>query len=204
MLEIDFTRDANPSTTAEKITYYVFWALLIIFFTLEMLDNYQPVKLTVVFFVLAWMPMTFLHELGHALAARFVGWEVKEFVIGYGKILKKFEYQGIQVEFRMIPLGGYVLPDYNERNWSRLKSAFVYFAGPGMELAIFAVFYLKIGVGQFTASDGNLATIMMQGVALSAVTGGVLNLIPHLAVTQNGRVPNDGLGILLSFVGRRA
>ncbi len=204
MFEIDYTKDRGPATRGEKITYYFFLGVLLCLFGVEVLINYEPIKLTIVFFLVAWVPLLFLHELGHAIAARLVGWEVEKFVIGHGKILKKFRFQGSLVEFRVILASGYVLPRMTPRNWSRMKSAFVYFAGPGAELLIFGVLYLMIGVGQFSEANGSYLTIMMQGVALSAVTGAVINLIPQEIIVDTGRVPNDGLGIIYSLMGKRA
>ena len=201
MLEIDYTKEASPSTLGEKIFYYIFIGLMVAGFTAEVFINYEPIKLSVLFFLAAWMPLIFLHELGHAVVARMLGWEVVEFVIGYGKLMKKFTYRGTQVEFRMIPLGGYILPKAKKMNWSRAKSALVYFAGPGAELIVFFLCWSIIGYGNLTETTSNYATILMQGIAFSAATGAVINLIPHDAVTAEGNVPNDGLGIILALFG---
>ena len=203
MFEVDLNKEVGPATLGEKITYFLLLATVLVGFVVEVFINYEPIKLTIVLFAIAWIPLVFIHELGHALMARLVGWEVEEFVIGYGKILKKIEMFGMKVEFRMLPLGGYVLPRCSDENWSRIRSALVYFAGPGIELIIFVLLYFLIGVGSFTESSDDYLQILMQGVALSAVTGAVVNLIPHEVATLNGNVPNDGLGVILSLFGRR-
>ena len=53
----------------------------------ELLRDFTPMKLGLVFVVLAWVPLLVLHELGHALMARFLGWQVYEVVIGQGRDL---------------------------------------------------------------------------------------------------------------------
>ncbi len=58
-----------------------------------------------------------VHELGHFLAARFVGIPVKEFAIGFGPALVKWKSKKQETMFflRAIPLGGYCM-FYQEDN----------------------------------------------------------------------------------------
>ena len=203
MLEIDYAKDVEPSTRGEKITRYVFLILILIGFTLELVTNYEPKKLSAIVFIFAWIPLTFLHEMGHAIIARLVGWEVNEFVVGFGKILKEFRYGRTKVELRMIPIGGYILPGSTELNWTRWRSALVYCAGPGIELAVFLAIYAFIGFEKFLNPSTGCLDLVLQGIGLSSLTGAVLNLIPHSAITAEGETPNDGLGIFLSLFGRR-
>jgi len=203
VIEVDYTKESEPSTRGEKITYYVFLSLMFIGFSLEVFTNFEPGKLAAIVFLLAWIPLTVLHELGHALAAKLVGWQVEEFVIGYGKIVKEFRYHETKVEFRTLPIGGYILPKSTPENWGRFKSAFVYFAGPGIELIVFFSIYSFIGFDNLMNPGGSTFHFILQGIGISAVTGAVLNLIPFSALTEKGETPNDGLGILLSLFGRR-
>ena len=50
----------------------------------------------------------FVHEWGHFYVARKCGMKVEEFAIGFGKILWKYEKDGILYTIRMIPAGGFV------------------------------------------------------------------------------------------------
>jgi len=52
--------------------------------------------------------LIFFHELGHFLAARFVGVKVEVFSIGFGKRLLTKQIGETQWSFSAIPLGGYV------------------------------------------------------------------------------------------------
>ncbi len=203
MLEIDYTKDSGPSTRGEKITYYVFLLLMLVGFSLDLLTNFEPKKMAAVVFIVAWLPLTFLHEFGHAFVSKLVGWEVKEFVVGYGKVIKEFQYKETKVEFRMMPIGGYILPHCEDADWSRFKSASVYFAGPGIELLVFFGIYGFIGFEKFLNPSLVSLDLVSQGVALSALTSAVINLIPSSAITKKGESANDGLGILLSLFGKR-
>lgn len=204
MLEFDYTEDARASTRGEKITYYVFLLLMLLFFSLEVFTDFDRRKLGGIIFLVAWVPLTFLHEFGHAIVSKLVGWKVNEYVVGYGKVLKEFHYKETKVQLRMVPLGGYILPGFTEENWGRGKSALVYFAGPGIELMVFFVIYALIGFEKFLNPSSDYLHIVLQGIGLSALTGAILNLIPYSAITEKGETPNDGLGIIYSLFGRRS
>lgn len=204
MFGIDYTKKESASLTRGERTGYLLFSLLIsFFFFLEIVSDYEPRKFGAIIFFLAWMPLTFLHEFGHAVAARLVGWEVKEFVVGFGRILKEVQFRETKVELRAVPISGYMLPGYTEASWSRWKSAFVYFAGPASELLVFFGIYALMGFDKFLNTGDGLVELFFHGVALSALTSAVINLIPMSAITEEGETPNDGLGILLSLFGRR-
>lgn len=63
---------------------------------------------TIFFFVLIIGILVLVHELGHFLAAKAAGVEVKEFAIGFGKTLFAKEYKGTRYCINLLPLGGYV------------------------------------------------------------------------------------------------
>ena len=204
MLELDYTKESEPSTRGDKITDWVFMLLMFVGFGLDLLTNFEPKKMAAVVFIVAWIPLTFVHEFGHAIVSKMVGWEVKEFVVGYGKVIKEFQYKETKVQLRMMPIGGYILPHCEEEDWGRFKSAAVYFAGPGIELLVFFGIYAAIGFEKFMNPSLDTLDLVLQGIALSALVGAVMNLIPCSAITEKGESPNDGLGIIYSLFGRRS
>jgi len=52
--------------------------------------------------------LIFLHELGHFLAAKYMGVYVKVFSIGFGKKIVSFNWKNTEWRIAMIPLGGFV------------------------------------------------------------------------------------------------
>ncbi len=64
--------------------------------------------LTLVVFILVIGILVFVHELGHYLAARFVGIRVEEFAIGMGKKVFGFKRNGTEYNIRIFPIGGFV------------------------------------------------------------------------------------------------
>lgn len=57
---------------------------------------------------LSFFVVVFVHETGHLLMAKWFGFEVTEFSIGFWKSLFSFEYKGCSYSLRIVPLGGYV------------------------------------------------------------------------------------------------
>src|SRR5947209_3064264 len=84
------THTRGPLTPSERWIYIIALALFLGLLTAEVLINYQPVKLTILFFLLSWAPLLVLHEAGHAVVAALLGWRVERVVIGMGRVVGRF------------------------------------------------------------------------------------------------------------------
>jgi regulator of sigma E protease len=62
---------------------------------------------TILFGVIFFGIVVFVHELGHFVAAKRVGIEVETFSLGWGRKLVGFDYKGTNYRISLIPLGGY-------------------------------------------------------------------------------------------------
>lgn len=105
--------------------------------------------------------LIFFHELGHYLAARFVGVYVEVFSIGFGKKLFSFSKWGTQWSISAIPLGGYVQmkgqddSDPSKQNFDEdsyttktpLQKIFILLAGPLANFVVAFFLYFSISVG---------------------------------------------------------
>jgi len=105
--------------------------------------------------------LIFFHELGHYLAARFVGVRVDVFSIGFGKKLFSFYKFNTQWSISAIPLGGYVKmkgqddSDPSKKNYDAdsyttktpIQRIFILLAGPlaNFVLAFFMYFIIALG-----------------------------------------------------------
>lgn len=163
------------------------------------LEDYEPVKLAPVFLLLAWFPLIALHELGHALVAKALGWDVLEIVIGFGRPAFRLSLFGIPCTVKMYPLGGYVRPAPTRLEGVRVKSALVYLAGPGAELLSVGALVLIFGVDRLTARTDAVPIIACQAVAVAALLGALFNLVPRAITTERGEGLTDGMGVLSSF-----
>lgn len=63
---------------------------------------------TLLIFILIISFLVFIHELGHFLAAKFVGIKVEEFAIGMGPKIFGFNFLNTDFNLRLLPIGGYV------------------------------------------------------------------------------------------------
>jgi len=190
--------DKQPASKGEKIFTIVISVIFLFMMTMEILSNYEPKKLGALLFVVFWVPLLFIHEFGHAIAAKTLGWRVQRIVIGFGKVLFNMRLLDAPMEIRSIPLEGFVQIAPKTVHLARLKHAFIYFSGPGIELLVFFSIMLMLGGLEplFTITN-DYGRIALQSFAFAALAGAVINLIPLGIITKDGSTPNDGMGILL-------
>ena len=190
--ELRIAAGRRPLSRNELLVSAALGAVFTLFILAAIVDEYSPRKLSIVFFLVFWVPMLVLHELGHAVAARLCGWEVREIVIGFGRVIWQGRLGGTRIRVKLAPVEGYVLPVPTGRGAFRLKSAFVYAAGPGAELLLLGLLLAVFGVdGIFNDSDA-VAPIALQSLAIVILLGAGFNLLPF---HTEGAV-SDGLGIL--------
>ena len=100
--------------------------------------------------------LTFVHELGHFLAAKLVKAKVFDFSIGFGPSIFSKRYKGTVYNLRVLPFGGYVKilgdgdPTSNKedikskgnlKNKSKLAQMFVMLAGVTMNILLAIILY---------------------------------------------------------------
>jgi len=191
-------RDKETTSKGEKIFILVISFTFLFMMTMEILSNYEPKKLGALLFVVFWVPLLFIHEFGHAIMAKSLGWRVNRIVIGFGKVLIHTRLLGAPMEIRSIPLEGFVQIAPKTVTMARFKHALIYFAGPGIELLAFFIIMIMLGgFDQMFIVTNDYTRIALQSFAFAALAGAVLNLIPIGITTAEGSTPNDGMGILL-------
>ena len=93
-----------------------------------------------------------IHEYGHLLAAKLCGIPVRRFSIGFGPKLLGFKLAETSYWFSSIPLGGYVLPGLEDRDFRRLptyKRITFALGGPVANIIGAFVGLFVIGLSQF-------------------------------------------------------
>ncbi|MBU0550313.1 site-2 protease family protein [Myxococcota bacterium] len=188
------------SATGERVFLWIFSIVVFGSFLGALIQDISPAKLSPLFFLLAYPPLVALHELGHALAARLLGWGVREVVIGAGPRWRAFEVAGVPVEIKRVPLSGYVRlrpPGQLTRDPSRISHALIYLAGPLSEAMVILLLALLLGERLWTPS-GHVGIICAQAVSAAAAFGVITNLLP---LRMADGALSDGLGALtaLSF-----
>lgn len=193
----EFNRE--PMTPAELRAYFIGVGLFLAGLAAFAFIGYEPGKLGLLLFVVFWVVQLAVHEAGHALMARWLGWQVREVVIGMGRTVARVEVGGLPVELRLAPTMGYVLPRPSNLENFRVKNALVYFAGPGIELLVLAVLVAVVGPGPLFDESVETGMIAVKMLAAVIVASTFMNLWPHETQVGGRFVANDGLGILWSF-----
>ncbi len=183
-----------PPSPGERRVILVAFGLFFGLLAVELLRELTAAKLGLLFLLLAWGPLLVIHELGHAIAAHWVGWRVGEIVIGFGRELTCFQVGSTLVRIKAAPVEGYVLPSPSRLRSPRLESAFIYFAGPGAELLVLWGLYVLADGRLFIPTD-EPGLLALQGAAAAIGLGLFFNLLP---LPLAGGV-TDGLGIIISL-----
>lgn len=184
----------RPLTSSEIFWSGVALALFLGLILGELVSGFHPAKLSVLFMAVFWVPLLVLHELGHAAAAWAVGWKVQEIVIGFGREIWRFHLGETVVKIRMAPVEGYVLPAPRSPGGVRWKSAFVYAAGPGVELLLVAGLVALFGSDTVFGNADAISRIALKSLVVAALIGAIFNLIPF----RTGDAVSDGMGVLMS------
>jgi hypothetical protein len=191
--------DRSPQTPNE-------WGILVIlsfffglFLVIELAREFTVQKLSVPFFLLSWVVLLFLHEGGHALMAWILGWRVDRICIGAGRVRHQRHVFGVPVEFRTLPLTGFVVPRPVDLRAARLKLSLIYSAGPGIELLAVGLLALLLGTDRLLSPSESPAMIAVQSFCVAALLGAGLNLIPLPHATREGRAWSDGLGMIAAW-----
>lgn len=120
------------------------------------------ILVNILLFILVIGILTFVHELGHFLAAKLIKATVFEFSLGFGPKLFSKKFRGTEYNIRLLPLGGFVKilgdgdpekketkeklkdDDGNLHNKSRLAQIFVMLAGVTMNILFAITMYFII------------------------------------------------------------
>lgn len=126
--------------------------------------------------------LIFFHELGHFLAARYMGVAVEVFSIGFGKRLYTFKKWSTEWSISAIPLGGYVrmkgqddsdptkksydVDSYNTK--TPLQKIFILVAGPAFNFVLAFFLYFIIALGSPPVLSPVIGTVLKDSPAFVA------------------------------------
>jgi regulator of sigma E protease len=154
--------------------------------------------------------LIFVHELGHFLAARWVGIPISRLSLGMGPALWSRRIDGTEYRISWIPLGGYVLPDITEGGRSFLEAPLrartIFALGGSAANVLFAVVLFSIesivtdGLSLRSAIaqplQGVLYAILMLLSALPVAFSAQSEVAGFLGVVAQGGAFIDGNAIL--------
>jgi Peptidase family M50 len=144
------------------------------------------------------------HELGHAVAARLVGWRLLKIVVGLGPRVFEMRVAGLPIEWRAIPIGGWTLASRTSRE-SGLRDLLFVLGGPCVNVCLFALLLFCAEPRQLFTPDFELGLRPLTALALSNAAVLLINLLPHSTSIEAGgdrrKVASDGLQLLRILLG---
>ncbi|MCB1203440.1 MAG: M50 family metallopeptidase [Verrucomicrobiae bacterium] len=188
--------DRPPGTPNEWGVLVIISFFFALFLVVDLAREFSIQKLSVPFFLVSWVVLLVVHEFGHALVARALGWRVEKVSIGTGRVRAEYRLLGLPVEFRTLPLSGYVVPRPLDLRLPRVKHFLIYAAGPGVELLSVALWVVILGTDRLLAASAAPAILAIQSYCVAALFGSIFNLIPLSHTSGNGIAWSDGLGMI--------
>ncbi len=148
---------------------------------------------------LVWVPLLMVvqslwivpHELGHALAARLLGYTRIRVVIGRGRPLGGFESFGIRWFFCLVPFGGLTIAESAPERGLRWRQFAVFAAGPAVSLLAIVAIAASLPRGGLSDGSMTLAELLLWANALLLAQ----NLYPRTVRTSAGAQDSDGLAL---------
>lgn len=191
--------ERSPKTSNELGITLILSLFFGLFLLVDLFSDYNPRKLSVPFFLAAWILLLVIHEFAHAVVAQAVGWKVCQIVIGSGRCRFGFKIRHTLIEFRSIPLSGFVIPQQTDCIAPRLKHFCIYAAGPGVELFLSAVLVYFIGSESLFQRTNEIPIIAAQSLIVAALLGSFINMLPISFSAEGKRSFSDGLGMILCW-----
>ncbi len=191
--------DRGPQTRGEKFFVLALCGCIGGLMLVGFVEDFTPRMWSIPFFLISWPILLVLHEFGHGLIAKWLGWEVEMVAIGTGAIRARRRIFGMLVEFRAIPLSGFVQTRATDLIQPRLKNCLIYAAGPGIEIVAVILALLFVGSDTLLNRTDGVVVIAVQAFCVAALMGAVINLIPFPHRAEQGTVWSDGMGMIMSW-----
>jgi membrane-associated protease RseP (regulator of RpoE activity) len=142
-------------------------------------------------FVLWGFPSIFFHELGHAVAAKLLHLKPTHLIVGDGEILFNIHILGVDVIFRLAPIGGVTL--FAAPLTSRLKALILVLSGPLSHVLI-------ILMASWLWSHTSLKMIL-GAIIFAEVLHFIQSMVPGSSHYEGTSVPRDGRLLLQILCG---
>jgi len=145
------------------------------------------------FLQLALLFSTVIHELGHVVAGSMVGFRVFGIEIGYGPVVYEFIFLKFRWRIRAICFGGITQAIPNELPLFRCKEFILILGGPLANICLLLLSIYLLPLDELFKQTPVQGVCALPLIALSNALLILYSLVPHMAKTVAGKIPNDGL-----------
>jgi hypothetical protein len=140
------------------------------------------------------------HEAGHLLCARIASIPIRQLAIGCGPILARGRIGALQLELRMVPIGGFVMPAALTMLQKRWQAALYFLGGVLGNIAMIGVIVglHAAGVVPKVLDDAEVPLFIKQaGILVDAQLFLIIvSLIPHWGRVNGVAIGSDGQQLL--------
>lgn len=138
---------------------------------------------TAIVTIIIFLVMISLHEFGHFITGRLLGFKILEYAIGFGPAIWKSKKSPIQYSLRIIPFGGYCKFE-GEDTESDDKGAF-------SNQPVWKRIIVVAAGGVFNVILGFILFLIIVPSTSPIVTNRVAEVVPMSYVSQEGLMPQD-------------
>ena len=156
--------------------------------------------LAIVACILLFSFAVFIHEFGHFVAAKLLGFKVEVFSIGFGPALWKKTYRGVEYRISAIPFGGYVaLPQLDPEGTKALENGNAKSedgkAAEAEDAGMNPATPLRRIIVAFAGPFGNIVLAVVLAFALAAAPGARFGELPAEvgSVMERGPAAKGGM-----------
>lgn len=185
------TEDRNYTGLILSYVSLVIAGFLLLFFLPQLSLGVLLLNICAVLaFVLA---STIIHEFGHVLAGRSVGFRIFAVEIGWGRVVAEFFLWKMRMRFRSILFGGFVRGVPKEIRHYRLRESIFIMGGPLANALLIWLGFELLWIDEVFESGLFQGFIPVRMLMLSNAVMLIYSLFPHEMNTQHGKSGNDML-----------
>ena len=173
----------------------VFFAIILVILSPEEKIGWLLLNLILVF--IFGITMTVPHELGHVFAAKILGAFVPAVIIGKGKTVFVRQFLNLSWEFKNIPFGGITIALFSEHSKYRRNLFYFTIGGPLVNLLFVILFLLIFPATKLFTGIFAIHLSLASAFFLANLIDLIYNMLPIKVDTSVGKIPNDGLNLLM-------
>lgn len=203
----------NLAFFLKPLLYYVNLKNKIIYLFDFFNSNGYSLRMIAISFILSFIPVVFIHELGHFVAGLYLKAKPVQFTLGAGPAVVKKKYKGILYSLNLFPVGGYVIfnttqfPDLepDKEKLSPLRWILISLAGPLSNFLLtflmfcFISFSILSSLEVYSVLSSNKdfqGGILIKNLKSKTIPDNLKTKYTHIFIEHDGALFNkDGLSI---------
>ena len=173
----------------------VFFGIILVYFAPE--EKIGWFLLNLIMVSICSIVMIIPHEIGHVFVAKIFGAIVPAVIFGKGKSVFTKQLLNVSWDFRNIPFGGITVALFLDHIKYRRKLLFVILGGPLVNLLFLLLLLWLFPTTKLFTDIFSLKLSFASAFFYANFIDLFFNMIPNHVETSIGRIPNDGLSLIM-------